>query len=326
MKYQSQDLAKFPEQIRFVLKNYQSHIFKAGNFENIILCGLGGSGIAGHIVKSFFYDTCPLPVEVISDYCLPKYTNKKTLAIISSYSGNTEETLAMYQQAKDRACTIIVMTTGGKLGELAEADGHTVYKAEKGFQPRMGLGYSLTYLLLFFGELIGQDLRKSLEKAADELQDTQKYIDEGAKLFSEFKHRYPNKVILVTDYLTNPIGLRFCQQVQENAKSEAFLHQLPEANHNVIESYYGQLNSIFIFLNSHKNERTDLRFQFLNSLLTKNSNLVIMRDVEALSISSVLKTIYILDWASLWMSDSKQINSADIQNINALKTFLEKQK
>lgn len=326
MKYQSENLSKFPEQIKYALKNYQTHVFKAGNFDNIILGGLGGSGIAGHIVKSFFQDTCPLPVEVVSNYCLPKYAGKKTLAILSSYSGNTEETLAMYKLAKERGCTIIVMTTGGKLGDLAAADGRTIYKAEKGYQPRMALGYSLTYLLLFFGELIGQDLRKSLEKAAEELSDTQKYIDEGEKLFSSFKNRLPNKLVVVADYLTSPIALRFCQQVQENAKAEAFFHELPEANHNVIESYYGQLNSVFIFLNSHINERTDLRFQFLNDLLNKNSNLVITQDVEALSISSILKNIYILDWTSLWMADAKEVNSADIQNINALKEFLEKQK
>jgi glucose/mannose-6-phosphate isomerase len=324
MKYQKDALSKFPDQIRYALENYQTHLFKAGNFDNIILAGLGGSGIAGRIAKSFLFSQSTLPIEVISDYDLPKYAGKRTLAIMSSYSGNTEETLSMYKQAKEKGCTIVAITTGGELEELATADGFQIYKAEPGFQPRMALGYSLTFLMLFMGDLFGVDYKNEIQESLTDLQDTQKYIDEGEKLFKACEKFLPRKMIVVTDHFSAPVGLRLCQQLQENAKMEAFLHELPEANHNVIETYYGDMGSLFLFLDSHAHERTQLRFQFLSSLLHKNGNHVFEVNMKANNMKSALDTIYILDWLSLWMADFKKVDSKAIANINALKDFLAK--
>src|SRR6185437_14161057 len=140
MKYQSKDLRQFPEQIRYAVANYKPSGIKFDQFDNILLCGLGGSGIAGRIIKSYFFDKCPVPIEVISDYVLPQYTGKRTLAILCSYSGNTEETLAMYDIAHAKGAVIIVIATGGKLAEKAVKDGFAFYQAMSGFQPRMALG------------------------------------------------------------------------------------------------------------------------------------------------------------------------------------------
>ncbi len=324
MKYQKDDLSKFPDQIAYALAQYQPHGLEAQRFENIILSGLGGSGIAGRLAKSFMFGTSTLPIEVISDYELPHYAGAKTLAIMSSYSGNTEETLSMYAQAKARGCTVIAITTGGKLEEEASAAGYMIYKAQPGFQPRMALGYSLTYLQLIFGELFGRDTRAEMERAQKELLNADTFLARGKDFFSQFSSIFPKKVIVITDYFTNPIGLRFCQQIQENAKAEAFLHELPEANHNVIESYYGAMDSIIIFLNSSIHPRTSLRFGFLKELLEQEGNKVFSLDIDPKSMTDVLEKIYTLDFVSLYLSDQKQVNSSAIRNINALKDYLGK--
>src|SRR5690606_21432138 len=119
-------------------------------FDNIIICGLGGSGIAGRLVKAHTFSSLSVPLEVISDYNLPAYVNQRTLAIQCSYSGNTEETLSMYEQAKTKGAAMICIATGGKLETIAKADHVMFYPAEAGFQPRMALGYPLTYLSLIF--------------------------------------------------------------------------------------------------------------------------------------------------------------------------------
>ena len=323
MKYQSKDLRQFPEQIRFSVANYKSPGFDLGGFDNILLCGLGGSGIAGRIIKSYFFDKCPLPVEVVSDYTLPNYTSTRTLAIMCSYSGNTEETLSMYDAAKAKGATIIVIATGGKLAEKAGHDGYTFYQAQTGFQPRMALGYSLTFLLLLFSEFSGlQNTVSELSVAASSLDDEQKFMDRALKLFDAFENMLPAKVVVVTDYFTNPIGLRFCQQLQENAKHEAFLHELPESNHNVVESYYGKLDSVFIFINSKIQPRTNLRFKFLKGVLEENGNIVHEVNLNGPGISDALECIYTLDWVSLLVADHKGLNSTLIKNINALKDYL----
>jgi len=198
-----------------------------------------------------------------------------------------------------------------------------LYKAQTGFQPRMALGYSLTFLLLLFSEFSGiQNAAGELTSTASSLDDEQKFMDKALKLFEAFENTLPAKVVVVTDYFTNPIGLRFCQQLQENAKHEAFLHELPESNHNVIESYYGKLDSVFVFLNSKIQPRTNLRFKFLIGVLEENGNLVHEVDLSSSGIPAVLECIYTLDWVSLLVADHKGLNSTLIKNINALKDYL----
>jgi glucose/mannose-6-phosphate isomerase len=287
MKYQGKDLAQFGKQIRFALDQYTPHGFNVKDFDNVLLCGLGGSGIAGRIVKNYFMESFPLPVEVVSDYLLPAYTGPRTLAIMCSYSGNTEETLAMYDYAKKHGAKMICIATGGKLKELADRDGIKFYRPEAGFQPRMALGYSLTYLLMIFSELTGKNMRNQIEAAAQSLDDSESYINEARKLAEQITPHFPRKIIVISDYFSNPIGLRFCQQLQENTKAEAFLHELPESNHNVIESYYGSLDSIFIFLNAHTHPRTGLRFSFLQDLLAKEGNMVLEMSLDKNSLTDI---------------------------------------
>jgi len=323
MKYQSKDLRQFPEQIRYAISNYTSPGIDLNQFDNIILSGLGGSGIAGRIIKSYFFDKCSLPIEVVSDYVLPHFAGKKTLAIMCSYSGNTEETLAMYDAAKAKGAAIIVISTGGKLVEKATKDGYTVYIAQSGFQPRMALGYSLSYLLLLFSEFAGiQNAAGQLTAAASELDDEPKFMDKALSLFHGIEDMLPAKIIVITDFISNPVGLRFCQQIQENAKAEAFLHELPESNHNVIETYYGKIDSIFFLLNSNAHPRTNLRFKFVKDLLLESGNSVTEFGLQDNSVSSLLECIYTLDWVSLLIADHKEVNSTLIKNINALKEYL----
>src|SRR6185312_9027662 len=124
-------------------------------------------------------------------------------------------------------------STGGKIAQQAKADGFAFYQAQSGFQPRMALGYSLTYLLLLFGEFSGlQNIAGELSDAASQLDEEQKYMDKALTLFHSFEEMFPAKIVVITDFFSNPVGLRFCQQIQENAKAEAFLHELPESNHN----------------------------------------------------------------------------------------------
>lgn len=324
MKYQKQSLGAFFSQIEFSLESYTPHGKKITDYDNIIICGLGGSGIAGRIVKSFFMRKCPVPIEVMSDYFLPEYAGERTLTLQCSYSGNTEETLAMYGDAQARGCDIISLSTGGKLKTITEKDGYPFYEAQPGFQPRMALGYGLTYLLLIFGELLEIDFTEELKEAAVKLKNIDPYINKAAEIFAHWKETLGDKTIIVTDYVTYPIGVRFMQQIQENSKAEAFVHELPEANHNVTESYYSKLPSHYIFLTSDANHRTTLRFNFLEGLLQRHGNEVQRIKVTEGNIQSLLDTIFLLDWISLWYSDAKGVESESVKNISELKAYLDK--
>jgi glucose/mannose-6-phosphate isomerase len=322
MNEQHEALRKFSYQVNYAVEQYKQHQLEIKDFNNILIGGLGGSGIGGRLVKNIFIDECPVPVECIADYSIPAWVNEKTLCILASYSGNTEETLTMFDEVQKRGCKILVLTSGGKLGELAKENNLATYHTESGFQPRMALGFSLSFLVLIFGELLKKDVATELRRIAEKLSDTSPYEEDGQKMFEKIKARANNKFIVVSDAYFEATAVRFSQQINENAKHECFTHVLPEANHNVIESYYGQLNSVYFFLDSGKNERVTARFEFLTNLLEVENNRIVNLAVDHFDIAAVYEVIYRLDWLSLYVADYRRVDSLNVPNIASLKEFL----
>ncbi|MFA6260457.1 MAG: bifunctional phosphoglucose/phosphomannose isomerase [Bacteroidia bacterium] len=323
MNEQHTALAKFGYQIRYALEHYQDHGLKVGQFHQIVIAGLGGSGIGGNIARSIFRKHCPITIECVADYTLPAYVNEHTLVILNSYSGNTEETLSVYHSVLDLKCTVLAISSGGKLSMLAKESGIHLSVVESGFQPRMALGFSLTYLILILSELLNLNNRTELLESASAVENSKMYQEEAHAIFESIKTKLKHKLIVLTDAFFEPIGIRFAQQIQENAKHECFQHTLPEMNHNVIESYYGQLESIFFLLDSHQNSRVTSRFEFLNNLLEVEYNKVIQIPVELANIKTVYEIIHLLDWLSLYIADFRKVDSLNVPNIASLKEFLE---
>ena len=323
MNEQHEALKKFSYQINFALNNYSSHGLNASSFNNVLIGGLGGSGIGGRIVRSLFINDFPIPVECVADYTLPAYVNEKTLVILGSYSGNTEETLQMFDEAKSRNCTMLILTSGGKLKELAQQNTIHTCIIESGFQPRMALGFSLTYLILIFGELMNKEVKTELTEIVSRVSDSQPFEEDATIVFNSIKSKLNKKLIALTDGLLEPVGIRFCQQIQENAKHECFQHTLPEMNHNVIESYYGQMESIFFFIHVNDNNRVASRFDFMNNLLEVENNKIVPILLEEFSFTFVYETIYTLDWLSILIADHRRVDSLNVPNIKSLKEFLD---
>ena len=146
-----QSLENFHEQLTYVLANYHNHGKSVNNYQNIVIGGLGGSGIGGRIARLAFMQQMPVPVEVFSEYGLPAYANEKTLVILCSYSGNTEETLSMFDQAKSRGCEMICVAASGQLKALAETHVLPYYSVALGYQPPYDIGLWFGYLGDDFG-------------------------------------------------------------------------------------------------------------------------------------------------------------------------------
>ena len=322
MNEQHEALKKFSYQINYAVNNYKPHGLKATDFSNIIIAGLGGSGIGGQIVKAYFLNDMPVPVNCVADYNLPAYANEKTLVIAASYSGNTEETISIFNDAKARGCKILALTTGGKLDELASSNQVHTLKIEGGFQPRMALGFSLTYLVMLMGELIGKEYKEELSNIATTLAETEPYHEEADAMFQEIRSRIKSKFVVLADGPLEPIAIRFAQQIQENSKHECFVHTLPEMNHNVIESYYDTLDSVFFVMNSSQNERVNLRFDFLVGLLEVENHKVLTIQLEQYNLISIYELIHRLDWVSLMVADERRVDSLNVPNIMSLKEYL----
>jgi len=314
-------LKAFSYQIQFALDHYAAHKIGRSQIDQVVIGGLGGSGIAGRIVKNYFADKLDLPIEVVSDYIFPRYVSSRTLIILSSYSGNSEETLALYTQAKEKKSPLIILTSGGELEKLALQDGHTVYKAEPGLEARMGLGYSLSYLLLIFFDILGQYKQSDLKKISESVSIPDNFIMDAKNLIKTFQGTIQNKFIVVTDPPFKGLGTRFVQQVQENAKSEAFLSILPEGNHNTLSTYTGDFHSNFVFLNSRSTHRTSLRFAFLKDLLSKHQPILEV-NVKDDTLSTLITTLYTLDWLAIEIASQKGADMGNSQNVIDLKNYL----
>lgn len=316
-------LESFYHQVNYALEHYTKHNLKASDFSNVIIAGLGGSGIGGRIAKAYYADKASLPIEVYSDYQLPSYTSAKTLVILSSYSGLTEETLAMYEKATKIGCRILCITSGGTLLELATASKLPLYPVETGYQPRMALGFSLTYNLMILGELFGIEVKPELERTKAEIYDNlAANQDDARKMLSFFEKTIDNKFVVIADNATEAVGVRFCQQIQENAKVEAFINVMPEANHNAFETYYGLLPTNFILINSNTNDRNNGRFAYMKQLLEKQGNMVYEISLKNASLGELFRTIYMTDWFSIFLSNRKGADNMSVPNISGLKTFL----
>ena len=317
-------LNDFTSQITFVLNSYTNHNLKVDNFSNVVLGGMGGSGIAAQITKAWFFDKMPIPLETVADYNLPAFANKNTLVILNSYSGNTEETLTLFSEAREKGCTIICISTGGKLEELAKENNLTLYSLEEGYQPRMTIGYGLSFHFLILGELTGIETRPELEEVVERFEEMQDYqMDSALSIFRYFKPSFKNKFVVVADKYYAPVAQRFCQQLNENSKLEGFVNILPEANHNVIESYYGKLNTNFVFLYCDNNQRVHARFDFLTSLLELENNKVMNMYIPEYSIFSIFDIIYRLDWVTIFLANEHGFDTMKIKNIMELKEYLE---
>ena len=316
-------LDNFHHQINWAIQNYCPHGKKAGDFNQVVIGGLGGSGIGGRIARLAMINYFPIPVEVFSAYNLPGYANNKTLVILCSYSGNTEETLSMYAEARSKGCRIICLASGGKLMQQAQQDQIPCYKIETGYQPRMALGYSLSTLLLILSELCEKSITDALNSSASMLQNNEKLKQEARKITDFFSSTINHKFVVVCDPDYEAVAVRFCQQIQENAKGESFITVLPEANHNVIESYYEHNDTNFILLNSGNNARTNLRFQFLNTVLSEQNNRVYSFSESGSDIQRLFEVIHILDWVSIYASDLRKVNNMRVDIIMRLKGFLD---
>ncbi len=324
MKYLGSELAAFSEQIQYALDHYQAHQVNKNDLQHIVVCGLGGSGIAGRLVKNYFTDKLDIPVESVSDYILPRYVNEHSLVILSSYSGNTEETCTMYSIARERGAKVIVISVGGALAEKAEADGVVCYRAVGGFQPRVALGYSITYLFLIFFELLKLERVVELKQIAGEVQHADRFRDRALELLKPLEATIRQKYVIIADTHYEAVAVRLAQQIQENAKLEAFISILPEANHNMIETYYGKHDTNFIFLNSGMSQRTNLRMHFIKNLLKKYESAFSEVPVNEPTLNHLFDKIYLLDWFSLALADKVGAVSNEIENINQLKEFLNK--
>jgi glucose/mannose-6-phosphate isomerase len=229
----------------------------------------------------------------------------------------------MYKDAQSRGCDIICMAAGGELLSLAQTNHLPYYTIAEGYQPRMTLGFALGNLIMILGELAGKDMTSAITEVKNMFDNPVQAIKCAKEMHALFQSTIANKFVVVTDKNYEAVAIRFCQQIQENAKGEGFVSVLPESNHNMIESYYEKQDTNFIFLNSGNNARVNARFDFLKGVLSDLGNVMYTYPVKDASLKSQFEVIHATDWLSIWASDDKKVDNMQVGIIMKLKGHLE---
>src|SRR4051812_18056097 len=210
----------------------------------LVVAGMGGSAIGGRLARAILGERATRPIVMANDYGLPAWTTPDTTVLCASYSGNTEETLAAYDAASALGARRVVVTTGGKLAELARADGVPVIPIAGGMQPRVAVAY-MTVAALEVAAACGAapSLHSEIDVAAAHAERlVEEWGPDGPEdsLAKAVARRLHGTIpVIAGSGITAPVAYRWKTQVNEMAKTHAFAHELPELDHNELVGWDG---------------------------------------------------------------------------------------
>ncbi len=327
-------IADFPSQIHQAINHSAVQcqsiaLPPAAHIANIYVAGMGGSAIGADFVRAFSAAERKIPLQVGKGYSLPAWVNENTLAIASSYSGNTEETIVSLEEMIQRKARIVVISSGGRLREIARANQLPFLQLPEGQPaPRAALGWSLLMQLqlLHHLDLIGPVLIHQMAAAADLLAEEQHNLQQKATRIAGF---ISNKLpVIYSADLFEPTALRFRQQLAENANMLSCHHVFPEMNHNELVGWSGQYPQVAaIYLRSPEDEhpRISLRMEISKEIISRSAAAFIELHAKGHSlVERCMYLVHLTDWVSAYAAEERKVDAMDIAAINFLKQELSK--
>ena len=306
--------------------------------KNIVVSGMGGSALASHLIKNLFKSELKVPFEVVSHYQLPGYVSSDTLVLLSSYSGTTEETLSSAADAESRGAKIMVITSGGKLAELATHNNWPIYLIKPTYnpcnQPRLAVGYAIVGQLALFAKTgMIADQNKLLSKVVLGLKKmipglTPEVINNPAKLLS-FSAFDKHLVFMAAEHLIGAAHI-MNNQVNENAKSLTSEWHLPEANHHYLEALsfpkLAKETTLFILFNSALfHERVQKRVLVTKQLLEdKGYEVQLIQASAPTKLEQVFEVVQLGEFMTAYLPILYGINPSAIPNVDWFKSQMAK--
>ncbi|MEZ4807413.1 MAG: bifunctional phosphoglucose/phosphomannose isomerase [Flavobacteriales bacterium] len=293
-----------------------------GPYANVVVTGLGGSGIGGRIAAQLMHHVASCPIEVYNNYYLPGYVGDRSLVIACSYSGNTEETIAAMDQALANGARVCVITSGGSMLETAKARGLDHIVIPGGNPPRTMLAYSLVqqfFVLRHYG-IIGDGFEQDVLQAAAFLEEEKANIQKAAMDLTE--KLVGKRLVIYSEANTEAVSIRFRQQVNENSKELCWHHAIPEMNHNELVGWAGGDGNLAVVIFRHKedHERTQMRMEINKGIFEKHTSHI--HEVWSKGASAIGRQLHLInlgDWVSLYWANKKGVDPSEIAVINMLK-------
>ena len=299
--------------------------------QNIVICGMGGSAYGGHVTKALSKEELRIPLYVNSDYTLPKFVNEKTLVILTSYSGSTEETLSNAVKAKEAGAQVTVLTSGGKLGQFAKDNNlpSLIFDAKNNpsGQPRLGTGYIVLGTLAILNQLGLITLDDSVvETAVNELEAHHDGIMQQARELAQ-KIQGTLPVIFAAEFLEGNAHI-MRNQFNETSKSFSAFSDIPELNHHLMEGLKNPSDkklTVFFLNSSFYWERIAKRVALTKDVVEKNSVSTITYDIQGSNkLSHVLNVLSLGGYLTLYLGLLYELDPSLIPWVDYFKEQLAK--
>lgn len=295
----------------------------------LIVAGMGGSGIGGRLALAALGPRAVHPVAVAAGYVLPSWAGVGSTVLCSSYSGATEETLSCYDQAGTVGARRIVATTGGPLAERARADGVPVIPLPAGFQPRAAVGYS-TVVALAVAALAGAgpSLRPEIEAAAalagrlaEEWGPAAPEDAEPKRLARALHGSVP---VVAGAELTEAVAYRWKCQFNENAKLPSFASALPELDHNEVVGWKAApslgTHSMVFLDDPDTHPRTRTRIGLTAELIGAGASAIeVVEGRGSTRMERLVSLVLLGDLLSIYLAVLRGADPAEIDVLHALK-------
>ena len=301
---------------------------------NIVITGMGGSALAALIAKVLLKTELRLTIEVVRDYELPNYVSENTLVIASSYSGNTEETLAALADAQKRGSQIGIIASGGQLLDIAHREDIACVELPTGAQPRMAMIYNLRALFALLS-----NFNIISDKWLTELEDTSEWL---ARETSQWVAAVPTadnyaKQLALTAIgktpvfygspLTGPLAYKWKISWNETAKNTAFWNEYPEFNHNEFMGWTShpveKPFAIFDLKSSFDRPRVAQRFELSDRLLSGQRPHAITIELKGeTQLAQLLWGAILADFASAYAGILNGVDPTPVALIERLKSEL----
>ena len=283
----------------------------------ILVSGMGGSGISGLIASSLCNNMANSQVIPWANYGLPNWITSEDQIICISYSGNTAETLSAANRALEIGCQLEVITTGGKLEELAIKNNLNITKIEKGHQPRAALPLLLKPLLYKIGI-------PNLELQIKETIDLEIDIEKAKEISTKIKDKLP---CIYSSGLLTPVGYRWRCQIEENAKVLAMNHELPEMNHNEIVVWTNPPNNMSVVLLRDNNESKAIKKRMdatkRIAWTSKGIDVIEIYSKGKWPLTRIISMVLLGDLISIELAKLNSVDPTPVKIIEDLKKLLE---
>lgn len=331
MAYSTMDtyISQFTDQLKQAIQIGESASLTQPEkpIQNILLSGLGGSGIGGTLTASLLQNELTVPMNVNNNYFIPNYVNENTLLIISSYSGNTEETLQALEEGIKRNAKIVCVSTNGQVEKIANEYGFDLINLPSGIPPRgaLALSFPQSLFISYHLNLISDKVILQLKGAVEFLENQKEDIkSEGRSFAQKLAGKIP---VIYSDARMEAVAIRFRQQINENGKMLAWHHVLPEMNHNEIVGWTHENDDLaIVFLrNEDDYSRTQKRMDITAEVAKKYTpNVYTIQSKGSNFVEQCLYTILFTDWVSFELAQLTGADAIEVNVIDYLKGELKK--